>query len=98
MGFHEYLQMCEDLKTDGLWVCNPGFSDNYRKAEYCQPVEVQLYVQKALDALEYALGPVESEWGAKRAANGHPAVFPLKYIEIGNEASEEVYKTNYKLF
>jgi alpha-L-arabinofuranosidase len=98
LGFHEYLQLCEDLKADALWVCNPGFSDNYRSAEYCKPEEVQLYVQEALDALEYALGPVDSEWGAKRAANGHPEPFPLKYIEIGNEASGEVYRTNYKLF
>jgi alpha-N-arabinofuranosidase len=98
LGYHEYLQLCEDLKADALWVCNPGFSDNYRKAQYCKPEEVQLYVQEALDALEYALGPVDSEWGAKRAANGHPAPFPLKYIEIGNEASGEVYRTNYKLF
>jgi len=98
LGYHEYLQMCEDLKADALWVCNPGFSDNYRKAEYCKPEEVQLYVQEAMDALEYALGPVDSEWGSKRAANGHPAAFPLKYVEIGNEASGEVYRTNYKLF
>lgn len=98
LGFHEYLQLCEDIHADALWVCNPGFSDNYRKAEYCKPEEVQLYVQEAVDALEYALGPVSSEWGAKRAENGHPNPFPLKYIEIGNEASGEVYNTNYKLF
>ena len=98
LGFHEYLQMCEDIKADALWVCNPGFSDNYRKAEYCKPEEVQLFVNEALDALEYALGPVDSKWGTQRAVNGHPEAFPLKYIEIGNEASGEVYRTNYKLF
>jgi len=98
LGYHEYLQMCEDLDADALWVCNPGFSDNYRNSEYCKPEDVQLYVQEALDALEYALGPVTSEWGAKRAANGHPEPFPLKYIEIGNEASTGIYETNYKQF
>ena len=98
LGFHEYLQMCEDLNADALWVCNPGFSDNYRGAEYCKPEEVQFFVQEALDALEYALGPVDSEWGARRAANGHPAPFPLKYIEIGNEARGDIYITNYKMF
>jgi alpha-L-arabinofuranosidase len=98
LGYHEYLQMCEDLDADALWVCNPGFSDNYRIAEYCKPDEVQFYVQEALDALEYALGPVTSEWGAKRAANGHSTPFPLKYIEIGNEAIGEIYRTNYKQF
>ncbi|MDP4289883.1 MAG: alpha-L-arabinofuranosidase C-terminal domain-containing protein [Bacteroidota bacterium] len=98
LGFHEYLQLCEDIKADALWVCNPGFSDNYRKAEYCKPEDVKLYIQEALDALEYALGPVNSEWGSKRAANGHPAPFHLKYIEIGNEASGQLYNENYKQF
>ena len=98
LGIHEYLQLCEDIKADALWVCNPGFSDNYRKAEYCKPEELKFYVREALDALEYALGPIDSEWGSKRAANGHPTPFPLKFIEIGNEASGEVYHTNYKQF
>ncbi len=98
LGFHEYLQMCEDLGADALWVCNPGFSDNYRNAEYAPPERVPEFVQEALDALEYALGPTDSTWGAKRAAYGHPAPFPLRYIEIGNEASTAVYRTNYLQF
>ncbi len=98
LGFHEYLQLCEDLGADALWVCNPGFSDNYRHAEYAPPEQIKDFVQEALDALEYALGPVASKWGAQRAANGHPAPFPLRYIEIGNEASGQVYRTNYVQF
>ena len=98
LGFHEYLQLCEDLGAAALWVCNPGFSDNYRHAEYAPPEQVKDFVQEALDAIEYALGPVDSKWGAQRAANGHPAPFPLRYIEIGNEASADVYRTNYLQF
>jgi alpha-N-arabinofuranosidase len=98
LGFHEYLQLCEDLGADALWVCNPGFSDNYRHAEYAPPERVKDFVQEALDALEYALGPTDSHWGAQRAAHGHPAPFPLRYIEIGNEASTAVYRTNYLQF
>lgn len=99
LGYHEYLLMCEDLNVDGLWVCNPGFSDNWRNPEFAQPEELQNYINEAMDALEYALGPVDSEWGKKRAENGHPEPFNLlKYIEIGNEASGDVYKKNYKLF
>ena len=56
------------------------------------------FVQEALDALEYALGPADSKWGAQRVANGHPAPFPLRYVEIGNEASSKVYGTNYVQF
>ena len=98
LGFHEYLQLCEDLGAAALWVCNPGFSDNYRNAEYASPEQVKDYVQEALDALEYALGPTNTTWGAQRAANGHPETFPLRYIEIGNEASTAVYRTNYPQF
>ncbi|MCX7049203.1 MAG: hypothetical protein NTX50_27425 [Candidatus Sumerlaeota bacterium] len=98
LGYHEYLQLCEDIGASALWVCNPGSSDNYRRAEYAKPEEIPAYVQEALDALEYALGPADSKWGAQRAANGHPAPFPLKYIEIGNEASSRQYQDNYKLF
>ncbi|MEO8660822.1 MAG: alpha-L-arabinofuranosidase C-terminal domain-containing protein [Bryobacteraceae bacterium] len=98
LGFHEYLQLAEDLKADALCVCNPGFSDNYRHAEYAKPEEVDGFVREALDAIEYALGPVDSPWGSKRAANGHPRPFPLKYVEIGNEASGPTYTSNYGKF
>jgi len=98
LGYHEYLQLCEDLGAAALWVCNPGFSDNYRHAEYAPPEQVKDFVQEALDAIEYALGPVDSAWGARRAANGHPGPFPLRYIEIGNEASGKIYGTNYWQF
>ena len=98
LGFHEYLQLCEDLDAAALWVCNPGFSDNYRRAEYAPPEEIPNFVQEALDGLEYALGPVDSEWGAQRAANGHPQPFQLRYIEIGNEARGQEYRDNYELF
>ena len=48
-------------------------------------------IEDALDAIEYAIGPVSSKWGALRAKHGHPAPFPLKYIEIGNEQRGERY-------
>ncbi|MBS1656435.1 MAG: alpha-N-arabinofuranosidase, partial [Bacteroidetes bacterium] len=43
------------------------------------------YVDDALDEIEYVTGDVNTYWGAKRAADGHPAPFKLSYIEIGNE-------------
>ena len=98
LGFDEYLQFCEDIGAAALWVCNPGFSDNYRHAEYAPADQVKEFVQEALDAIEYAIGPADSQWGAQRAANGHPAPFPLRYVEIGNEASGKVYGTNYMQF
>jgi alpha-N-arabinofuranosidase len=43
------------------------------------------HVQDALDEIEYLIGGPETRWGAERVKNGHPAAFPLHYVEIGNE-------------
>ena len=43
------------------------------------------YVQDALDEIEYVTGDTNTTWGAQRAKDGHPAPFPLTYVEIGNE-------------
>jgi alpha-L-arabinofuranosidase len=44
------------------------------------------------DFVEYANGPTDSEWGRRRARDGHPAPYRLKYIELGNEeAVDETY-------
>ena len=99
LGFHELLQLCEDLNAAPLYVCNVGMSCSARQpAESVQGDALQPMIQDALDALEYAMGPVTSKWGAQRAANGHPAPFKIKYIEIGNENSGNVYNANYKIF
>jgi alpha-L-arabinofuranosidase len=37
------------------------------------------------DFMDYLNGAPDSEWGAKRVADGHPAPYHLKYIELGNE-------------
>ncbi len=52
------------------------------------------YVQDILDLIEYANGDASTEWGARRAENGHPAPFGLQYIGLGNENWGEVYFRN----
>lgn len=37
------------------------------------------------DMVEYLNGPVTTTWGRKRAENGHPKPYGVRYIEIGNE-------------
>jgi len=81
LGYHEYLQMCEDMHAAPLFVVNCGMAHH----ETIPMTEMESYVQGALDAIEYANGPVTSQWGAMRAKNGHPKPFGLKYVEIGNE-------------
>jgi alpha-L-arabinofuranosidase len=55
-------------------------------------------VQDALDAIEYANGPTDSVWGAKRAQAGHPKPFGMKYLEIGNENGGPAYHERWVLF
>ncbi|MGA2685512.1 MAG: alpha-L-arabinofuranosidase C-terminal domain-containing protein [Verrucomicrobiota bacterium] len=97
LGFHEYLQMCEDLGTLPLLCINCGMDDSGAQ-DAVPPGQLGPWVQEALDAIQYANGPTNTYWGAQRAANGHPAPFNLQYIEIGNENSGSAYNTNYALF
>jgi alpha-L-arabinofuranosidase len=41
--------------------------------------------QDMADFIRYAKGPADSEWGRRRAADGHPEPFRLRYLELGNE-------------
>lgn len=97
LGFHEYLQMCEDLGALPLLCINCGMDDSGAQ-DAVPPSQLGPWVQEALDAIQYADGPTNTYWGAQRAANGHPAPFNLEYIEIGNENSGSAYNTNYALF
>jgi alpha-L-arabinofuranosidase len=94
LGYHEYLQMCEDLGAEPLFVINCGMAHE----DSITVRDLGPWVQDALDAIEYANGPAESRWGALRAKAGHPAPFHLKYMEIGNENGGPVYQDHYRLF
>lgn len=85
LGFHEYLQWCEDLGAEPIFVINCGMACQFNTGECVPLTDLSEWVQDALDAIEYANGPVTSRWGALRAKNGHPKPFRLKYLEIGNE-------------
>jgi alpha-L-arabinofuranosidase len=45
-----------------------------------------------MDEIEYCNGPVESRYGAIRAAMGHPEPFNVRYWQIGNEQSGPEYE------
>jgi hypothetical protein len=48
------------------------------------------------DFISYAKGPAESEWGRRRAADGHPKPYKLRYLQLGNE--ERVDEAYFKKF
>jgi alpha-L-arabinofuranosidase len=57
---------------------------------------VDLYIQDALDLVDFANGSVTTEWGAKRAALGHPEPFNLKMMGVGNEQWGPQYTERYE--
>ena len=83
MGYHEFLQLAEDIGAEPLYVFNIGVAHN----DFVIYNQINSYIQDALDAIEYANGAVTTTYGAMRAANGHPLPFNLKYVEVGNENS-----------
>jgi alpha-N-arabinofuranosidase len=83
MGLLEFLNWCEDLHMQPLLAVYAGYS---LKGERVRPgVELQPYVQDALDEIEYVTGGPETIWGGQRVKDGHPKPFPLEYVEVGNE-------------
>jgi alpha-L-arabinofuranosidase len=91
-GLDDYLQLCEDLGAEPVYVTSAGISEVPQDKKWwgiCPLDKMQPIIDDILDLLQYCKGPTSSPWGAKRAANGHPAPYNLRYIEIGNENGGE---------
>jgi alpha-N-arabinofuranosidase len=85
LGLLEFLEWAEDLKAQPVLAVYAGYS---LKGDFVPPgTALAPWVQDALAEIEYAIGDTNTVWGARRAVDGHPAPFPLTYVEIGNEDS-----------
>lgn len=83
MGLMEFLLWAEDMGAEPVLGLYAGYS---LKGAYVKPgKDLEPFVEEALEEIEYVMGPVTSKWGARRAKDGHPAPFKLRYVEIGNE-------------
>jgi alpha-N-arabinofuranosidase len=83
MGLLEFLEWTEDLRIETVLAVYAGYS---LKGDHIHPgPALTPFVEDALDEIEFATGDTSTKWGAVRAKLGHPAVFPVKYVEIGNE-------------
>lgn len=98
MGYHEYLQMCEDLKAEPVYVINSGVTSQSRRPRYEDITAMDKLVQEALDAIAYANEPADSVFGGMRAKHGHREPFGLKYVEIGSENYGQEYSKRFELF
>jgi alpha-L-arabinofuranosidase len=83
MGLLEFLEWTEDLKIETVLAVYAGYS---LKGDHINPGPALVpFLEDALDEIEFATGDASTKWGAVRAKLGHPAPFPVKYVEIGNE-------------
>ena len=97
MGYHEFLQFCEDLQMDAMFVNNAGMSCSVRNGDFVSSdSDMDAVIQDFRDAIDYALAdPSSNRWAKMRADAGHPKPFPLKYVEIGNENVGPEYVTHF---
>jgi alpha-N-arabinofuranosidase len=71
-GTDEFLELCRQLGADPMIVLAATGTDA-AQLEY------------ALDWVHYLVDPPTTEWGRRRAENGHPAPYRVPYIQIDNE-------------
>lgn len=98
LGFYEYFLLSKDLGAEPMPIINCGMACQFNTGELAPMDELAPYVQDALDLIEFANGPADSEWGRKRAEMGHPEPFGLKLLGIGNEQWGPQYIERYKVF
>lgn len=93
VGFYEYLLMAESLGASPLPVLNNGVTCQFAGHQYIAPLDTEadrkrfhdIFVNDALDFIEFCNGGTDTKWGKVRAEMGHPESFNLKYLGIGNE-------------
>ena len=79
-GTDEFIRFCREVNSEPIIVVSVKFE---RPAD-----EYDSILQDAVNWLRYCNAPATDEWGAKRAANGHPEPYNVKYWEIDNEMWE----------
>ena len=111
LGYYEYFQLCEDMGMQPVPILpcgvscqgtNGGWGMKTQAQDAVPMSEMDEWLQDALDLIEWANGDVNTTWGKKRAEQGHPEPFNLKYLGIGNEEKitkefEERFKYMYKV-
>jgi len=98
LGYYEYFQLAEDIGAEPLPILNCGMACQFNSSELAPLEDVDHYIQDAIDLIEFANSPVNTKWGQKRAAMGHPKPFNLKMIGIGNEQWGPQYVERYEVF
>ncbi len=98
IGYFEYFQFAEDLGATALPVLSVGVNGCGGPPPLTDQTKLQGWINDTLDLIEFANGGPDTEWGARRAALGHPKPFGLKYIGLGNEEVQREFLVNYPQF
>ena len=101
LGFFEFFQLSEEIGAEPLPILSVGLACQFQNNDESAHVsldELQPYIDDALDLIEFANGPVDSQWGGLRAQMGHPEPFGLKYLGIGNEQWDQTYPDHLRPF
>lgn len=100
LGYLEYFQMAEDLGAEPLPVMACGVLCQARSdgAYAAGGALMDYYIQSFKDLIEFANGDESTEYGALRAALGHPEPFNLKYLGVGNENWGNEFFANFEVF
>lgn len=100
IGYLEYFELAEDLGAEPLPVLSVGANGcgGAGLAEMHDPDQIARWVDDTVDLIEFANGGTDTEWGAKRAALGHPEPFDMKMIGLGNEENTTTFEANFPAF
>jgi|GEM_PF-1604429 len=89
-GTDEHMALCEEIGAQAFLTVNygTGLAGDTMSTE----VPLSRRVQRAADWVEYCNAPNDGsnpnggvDWAARRAQNGHPRPYGVRYWEIGNE-------------
>ncbi|KAJ5157872.1 uncharacterized protein N7482_008972 [Penicillium canariense] len=95
MGLVEYMEWCDDLGLEPILAVWSGLALN---RQVVSKANIGVYVQDALNELEFLTGSVDTEYGALRAKYGHPEPWTIRFVEVGNEDSLNGGASSYKSY
>ena len=100
IGYLEYFELAEDLGAEPLPVVSVGANGcgSTGIPEMHDPEQIDRWVDDTVDLIEFANGGTDTEWGARRAALGHPEPFGLDMIGLGNEENTTTFEQNFPEF
>ncbi|KAK3624539.1 hypothetical protein LTR56_020979 [Elasticomyces elasticus] len=83
LGLVEYMNWAKDLNMDIVLGVHAGY---FLDGTAVPESEIQIYVQAALDELEFLTGDASTTWGAYRESLGY-GPWVVNFVEVGNEDS-----------